>query len=56
MHKKISKEKNYLKSRLNTWERLIQENAPLQERVAQAQVEEYLFEAKKMVSFSRSSS
>jgi hypothetical protein len=53
LHKRISREENLLKSQLSTWENLIKKNAPLQERLAQAQLEEYLLEAKKMVNLSQ---
>ncbi len=51
-HERVIGEENHLKAQLSVWENLIKENAPLQKRLAQAQVEEYLLAAKKMVNLS----
>ncbi len=56
LHRRINIEENLLKNQLKTWENLIKKNAPLSERLAQAQVEEYIVEAKKMVNLSYQSS
>lgn len=56
LHRRINIEENLLKTQLKTWENLIKKNAPLRERLAQAQVEEYIVEAKKMVNLSYQSS
>ncbi|MHA2108870.1 MAG: hypothetical protein ACW99R_14300 [Candidatus Hodarchaeales archaeon] len=50
LYKRVITEENHLTTQLSVWENLIQENAPLKKRLAQAQVEKYLLEAKRMVS------
>ncbi len=52
LFRRVVNEEAILKTQLSIWQRLIEENAPLQERLAQAQVEEYLLKAKKIVNLS----
>lgn len=53
---KISKEQEKLQTELEKWSELIEKNVPLKERLEQAQVEEYLREAQKIVRLSGRSS
>ncbi|MFX0150563.1 MAG: tetratricopeptide repeat protein [Candidatus Hodarchaeota archaeon] len=46
---KVSEEKTLLVAQLDTWEVLIQNNAPLKERLARIQLEEYIMKASKII-------
>ncbi|UCG00830.1 MAG: tetratricopeptide repeat protein, partial [Candidatus Heimdallarchaeota archaeon] len=41
LHKRVTGEENYLMTQLSVWENLIKKNAPLLERLAYAQIEDY---------------
>jgi hypothetical protein len=45
---RVIREENHLKTQLSAWENLIKKNAPLKERLAQAQLEEYIVKARKI--------
>ncbi|MFQ5980037.1 MAG: tetratricopeptide repeat protein [Candidatus Heimdallarchaeota archaeon] len=50
---KVTTEKDQLEAQYDTWEQLIQRNAPLRERVEQARVADYLKDVEKLVSIQR---
>lgn len=52
LHKRVTGEENSLMTQLSVWENLIKKNAPLIERLAYAQIEEYLEKAKKIINIS----
>ncbi|MFX1514149.1 MAG: hypothetical protein ACFFCQ_16350 [Promethearchaeota archaeon] len=49
LSEKISAEKQLLITQLDTWEDLIQDNAPLKERLTRARLEEYISKALEIV-------
>ncbi|MFW9906031.1 MAG: tetratricopeptide repeat protein [Candidatus Thorarchaeota archaeon] len=53
---RVQKEQEILKKELDNWRELFKRNAPLQERLEQAKVTEYIIEAKKMATFRQSPS
>jgi len=51
---RVQKEQEILKKELESWRKLFERNAPLQERLEQANVEKYIIEAKKLATFLQS--
>jgi hypothetical protein len=52
LHKRVTREESSLITQLSVWKNLIKKNAPLLERLAYAQIEDYLEKAKKIVNLS----
>ncbi|MFX1514504.1 MAG: tetratricopeptide repeat protein, partial [Promethearchaeota archaeon] len=53
MMNKIQREQDFLEETFDTWQKLIQNNAPFQERLKQAQLEDYVKTAVKRVNLER---
>ncbi|MFX0170892.1 MAG: hypothetical protein ACFE9L_03130 [Candidatus Hodarchaeota archaeon] len=49
LSEKVSAEKKLLVAQFDTWEALIQNNAPLKERLARIRLEEYITKASKII-------
>ncbi len=49
LYKRVVREEKQIKKQLSLWENLIRENSPLLERLAQAQIEEYILKVKRII-------
>ena len=53
LQEKTELEKNRLKEQLESWQKLIQDNRPIKERLEKAQLEEYISAALNLASYSK---